>query len=119
MTTPRRGARPLVAIPYESRFSTYRDIHCVDLAPLRGAIRFIIGSGGLRGLRPPATFFATLRVALRSVNYINTLAKPRLGFSSGRCSAAKLSALTNAPTRLVSQINNYRSIGGLLSFVDF
>jgi len=29
-------------------------------------------SGGLRGLRPPATFFATLRVALRSVKYIVT-----------------------------------------------
>ena len=33
------------------------------LAPLRGAIHFIIRSGGLRGLRPPATVFATLRVA--------------------------------------------------------
>ena len=32
-------------------------------------------SGGLRGLRPPATFFATLRVALRPVNYIVTLPK--------------------------------------------
>src|SRR6476646_10900245 len=52
------------------------DIHCVDLAPLRGAIRFIIRSGGLRGLRPPATFFATLRVALRSLNNISILAKP-------------------------------------------
>src|ERR1043165_5641590 len=27
-------------------------------------------SGGLRGLRPPTTFFATLRVALKSVNNI-------------------------------------------------
>jgi len=34
-------------------------------------------SGGLRGLRPPATFFTTLRVALGSVNYISALAKPR------------------------------------------
>ena len=33
-------------------------------------------SGGLRGLRPPATFFATLRVALGSVNYMNAVAKP-------------------------------------------
>src|SRR5262249_9358739 len=63
--------------------STYRDIHCVDLAPLRGAIRFIIGSGGLRGLRPPATFFATLRVALRSVIYINAFGRgPGEGLSA-------------------------------------
>jgi len=34
-----------------------------DLAPLQGATQLISHSGGLRGLRPPATFFATLRVA--------------------------------------------------------
>ena len=33
------------------------------LAPLRGAVMTNDFSGGLRGLRPPATFFATLRVA--------------------------------------------------------
>jgi len=60
---------------------------------LRGAIRFIIRSGGLRGLRPLATFFATLRVVLRSLNYINTLAKPRPGLNSDRCSAAWLQSL--------------------------
>src|SRR5205085_9992790 len=32
------------------------------LAPLQGAIMTNDFSGGLRGLRPPATFFATLRV---------------------------------------------------------
>jgi len=39
-----------------------RNFTAKDLAPLRGAIYSRI-SGGLRGLRPPATFFATLRVA--------------------------------------------------------
>src|SRR6185369_1519380 len=35
-----------------------------DLAPLRGATQLISRiPGGLRGLRPPATLFATLRVA--------------------------------------------------------
>src|SRR6187549_2021865 len=35
-----------------------------DLAPLRGATQLISRiPGGLRGLRPPANFFATLRVA--------------------------------------------------------
>ena len=35
-----------------------------DLAPLRGATQLIsLIPGGLRRLRPPATFFATLRVA--------------------------------------------------------
>ena len=33
------------------------------LAPLPGAVMTNDFSGGLRGLRPPATFFATLRVA--------------------------------------------------------
>ena len=32
------------------------------LAPLRGAVNDYDFAGGLRGLRPPATFFATLRV---------------------------------------------------------
>ena len=40
-----------------------REWRSVVLHPYRGAICFIIRSGGLRGLRPPATFFATLRVA--------------------------------------------------------
>jgi hypothetical protein len=43
------------------------------LAPLRGAVMTNDFSGGLRGLRPPATFFATLRVAVRSVDYINAV----------------------------------------------
>ena len=41
------------------------------LAPLRGAVMTNDSPGGLRGLRPPATFFATLRVALRSVTDTN------------------------------------------------
>ena len=40
------------------------------LAPLRGAVMTSDFSGGLRRLRPPATFLATLRVAPRSLNYI-------------------------------------------------
>src|SRR5258705_1805598 len=62
---------------YWSPFPTnpnFQPRDCVGLAPLRGAVRFIVRSGGLRGLRPPATFFATLWVAVRSVNYINTFA---------------------------------------------
>ena len=34
-------------------------------------------SGGLRGLRPPATFFGTLRVAPRSVSYFNAFVRVR------------------------------------------
>src|SRR4030095_10512317 len=41
------------------------------LSPLRGAISSNIVPGGLRGLRPPATFFATLRVSPRRVNYLD------------------------------------------------
>jgi len=52
MTAPRRGAR------------RQRKFTAKDLAPLRGATQLISRiPGGLRGLRPPATFFATLRVA--------------------------------------------------------
>src|SRR5580765_6153321 len=54
MTAPRRGARRQVNVNFKAE----------DLAPLRGATQLISRiSGGLRGLRPPATFFATLRVA--------------------------------------------------------
>src|SRR6185369_711266 len=45
-------------------------------------------SGGLRGLRPPATFWQPFRLP-RSVNYMNALAKPRPGLNSDRCSAAR------------------------------
>jgi len=80
MTAPREGCKTIGR--HSLRIVIFNpDSHCVDLAPLRGAIRFIIRSGGLRGLRPPATFFATLRVAPRSVNYINTLAKHRLALN--------------------------------------
>src|SRR5258705_11221910 len=73
MSAPREGCKTTGRhFPTNPNFQP-RD--CVDLAPCRGAIRFIVRSGGLRGLRPPATFFATRRVAVRSVNYINTLAK--------------------------------------------
>src|SRR6478735_5345474 len=43
-----------------------REWRPVVLHPSRGAVMTNDFSGGLRGLRPPATFFATLRVALRS-----------------------------------------------------
>src|SRR6476619_954877 len=44
--------------------SGQRKFTAKDLAPLRGATQLISRiPGGLRGLRPPATFFATLRVA--------------------------------------------------------
>src|SRR6476659_331846 len=46
----------------------------VVLHPSRGAVMTNDFSGGLRGLRPPATFFGTLRVVPRSVSYINALA---------------------------------------------
>src|SRR6185436_8286303 len=55
MTAPRRGARRQVNV---------KDLYTKDLAPLRGATQLISRiPGGLRGLRPPATFLATLRVA--------------------------------------------------------
>ena len=51
--------------------------------PLRGKVMTNDFSGGLRGLRPPATFFATLQVVLRSVNYIVTdLSDPTTGTSA-------------------------------------
>src|SRR6476620_12752118 len=65
-----------------------REWRSVVLHPSRGAVMTNDFSGGLRGLRPPATFFATLRVAPRSVSYFNALAKPRPGLKSTRCSAA-------------------------------
>src|SRR5580765_7698411 len=50
--------------------SGQRKFTAKDLAPLRGAIQLISRiPGGLRGLRPPATFFATLRVAKVSQLY--------------------------------------------------
>ena len=52
-----------------------REWRPVVLHPSRGAVMPNDFSGGLRGLRPPATLFATLRVAPRSVNYIVTLPK--------------------------------------------
>ena len=45
-----------------------REWRPVVLHPSRGAVMTDDFSGGLRGLRPPATFFATLRVAPRSVS---------------------------------------------------
>ena len=55
---PRRGAR------------RQRKFTAKDLAPLLGATQLISGiPGGLRRLRPPATFFATLRVAKVSQLY--------------------------------------------------
>src|SRR6185436_12126012 len=59
-----------------------REWRPVVLHPSRGAVMTNDFSGGLRGLRPPATFFGTLRVAPRSVSYVNALAKPRLGLNS-------------------------------------
>src|SRR4029434_3245270 len=75
MTAPREGCKTTGRHSLRILIFNLGDIHCVDLAPLRGAIRFIIRSGGLRGLRPPATFFATLRVVPRSLNYMNTGAR--------------------------------------------
>ena len=67
MTAPRRGARHRHSLRILI-FNLQGYSHCVGLAPLRGAILFIIRSGGLRGLRPPATFLATLRVADKKVS---------------------------------------------------
>ena len=69
MTAPRRGARG------------QRKFTAKILAPLRGATQLISRiPGGLRGLRPPATFFATLRVA-EAFNNIVTFAS--LGYLVG------------------------------------
>src|SRR6187399_3717742 len=77
MTAPRRGGRR------QHRFTAE------DLAPLRGATQLISRiPGGLRGLRPPATFFATLRVAEVSQLY-SYPRKLRPGLNSDRCSAAR------------------------------
>ena len=81
-----------------------------SLAPLAGAVMtnyFPVVSG----LRPPATLFRTLRVAPRSVNYMVTLAKPRLGLNSDRCSAAReASRLMRHDHRLLSYASSiYRA----------
>ena len=50
--------------PKGCQTSGQRKFTAKDPAPLRGATQLIARiPGGLRGLRPPATLFATLRVA--------------------------------------------------------
>ena len=64
--------------PKGCQTSGQRKFTAKDLAPLRGATQLISRiPGGLRGLRPPATLFATLRVAFRWVNYIDTFGEGR------------------------------------------
>src|SRR5580765_899002 len=75
--SPRRPPEKVIShdrTPKGCQTSGQRKFTAKDLAPLRGATQLISRiTGGLRGLRPPATFFATLRVA--EVNYIVTFAK--------------------------------------------
>src|SRR6185369_5432622 len=65
--SPRRPPEKVIShdrTPKGCQTSGQRKFTAKDLAPLRGATQLISRiPGGLRGLRPPATFFATLRVA--------------------------------------------------------
>src|SRR5580765_3902513 len=69
--------------PKGCQTSGQRKFRAKDLAPLRAATQIISRvPGGLRGLRPPATLFATLRVAEVSQIY----SYPLMGLSSASCS---------------------------------
>jgi len=79
-----------------------------DLAPLRGATQLISRiPGGLRGLRPTGYSLCNPSGLLRSVNYIVTLAKPRLGLNSDRCSAARIRVTSNIEWAASGSVRRY------------